>query len=174
MIKLHTLQFYRLYPRTVRMICGAGASLLAGCVLLLATPTVGILFNNLSTAQVVTNCLRENARAKHWRAHFEVEGATDFVQQDVSVAPGGSSGWHSHPGPVLITVKSGTATWYNSDDPECKARIYPAGSAFVEPANTPHYVGNDGQADLELLNTYIIPHGAAPRQDQPQPNHCAF
>ena len=26
------------------------------------------------------------------------------------LSPGGFTGWHSHPGPVLITVKSGAAT----------------------------------------------------------------
>jgi len=168
---LHLLQPRGSFIRLMWFVIG---SLCACCLLLTATPTTGILFNNVSIARVVTNCIRESARARHWRTHLEVDGATDFVQQDVSVAAGGSSGWHSHPGPVLITVKSGTATWYNANDPDCNAMIYPPGSAFVEPANVSHYVGNNGQSDLELINTYIIPHGAPPRQEQPQPGHCPF
>jgi quercetin dioxygenase-like cupin family protein len=104
----------------------------------------------------------------------EVQGATDFVQQDVALAPGGYSGWHSHPGPVLITVKSGTAYWYSADDPSCKPTVYPTGSAFIEPANVHHFVANPGSANLELLDTYIIPSGAATRQEEPQPPQCPF
>jgi hypothetical protein len=74
----------------------------------------------------------------------------------------------------LITVKSGTATWYSADDPNCTPIVYPTGSAFIEPVDVHHFVANNGSDNLELLDTYIIPQGQETRQDQPQPSQCPF
>src|SRR5580704_11090809 len=125
----------------------------------MATPGAGFVFNFINRFPSTTDSIHEHAHDKGWSVELEVEGATDFVQQDVMLAPGGFSGWHSHPGPVLITVKSGTATWYNADN--CTPIVYPTGSAFIEPANAHHYVANRGSDNLELLGTYIIPTGQA-------------
>jgi quercetin dioxygenase-like cupin family protein len=156
--------------------CVVIAGLLAIPVAVMATPGAGFVFNIFNRSTSVTDEIHEHAdNHHHWSVELEVEGATDFVQQDVMLAPGGFSGWHSHPGPVLITVKSGTATWYSADDPNCAPIIYPTGSAFIEPANVHHYVANqDSTANLELLDTYIIPEGDATRQEQPQPPQCPF
>ncbi|HST09043.1 MAG TPA: cupin domain-containing protein [Terriglobales bacterium] len=149
-------------------------SLVAVPAVVMATPGAGFVFNFFNRFTSVTDEIHEHARDKHWSAELEVEGATDFVQQDVMLAPGGFSGWHSHPGPVIITVKSGTATWYSADDQDCTPKVYPTGSAFIEPANVHHYVANEGSDNLELLPTYIIPKGKATRQEQPQPSQCPF
>jgi quercetin dioxygenase-like cupin family protein len=145
-------------------------SLLALPIAAMATPGAGFVFNFINRFPSTTDSIHEHAHDKGWSVELEVEGATDFVQQDVMLAPGGFSGWHSHPGPVLITVKSGTATWYNADN--CTPIVYPTGSASIEPANARHYVANRGSDNLELLGTYIIPRGQATRQEQPQPSQC--
>jgi quercetin dioxygenase-like cupin family protein len=149
-------------------------ALLAVPAVVLATPGAGFVFNFFNRFTSVTDEIHEHARTKQWSAELEVEGATDFVQQDVMLAPGGFSGWHSHPGPVIITVKSGTATWFSADDPDCAPKVYTTGSAFIEPANVHHFVANLGSDNLELLPTYIIPKGVATRQEQPQPSQCPF
>jgi quercetin dioxygenase-like cupin family protein len=153
---------------------GLIAGLLAACLIAVATAGSGYPFNNVVRSTSVTNSILQRAHSEGWYGLLLVRGPTDIVQQDVAVAPGGFSGWHSHPGPVIITIKSGTATWYSALNPTCTPTIYPAGSAFVEPANVNHYVGNQGSTDLELLNTYIIPKGVATRQEQPQPPQCPF
>jgi quercetin dioxygenase-like cupin family protein len=160
--------------RVEKVLWGVIGGFFAFCLILVATPGAGFLFNNFVRGSVVTDDIHEHARARHWHVHLEVEGATDFVQQDVALAPGGFSGWHSHPGPVLIVVKTGTASWYSAENPNCEAIIYPAGSAFVEPANAHHLVSNQGSTDLELLTTYLIPKGAVTRVEQPQPEQCPF
>jgi quercetin dioxygenase-like cupin family protein len=149
-------------------------SLVAVPVIVMATPGAGFVFNFFNRFTVIADAIHEHAHGRDWSVELEVEGATDFVQQDVMLAPGGFSGWHSHPGPVMITVKSGTATWFSADDPTCTAIVYPTGSAFVEPANVHHFVANLGPGNLELLDTYIVPKGAATRQEQPQPSQCPF
>src|SRR5262245_27166707 len=37
--------------------------------------------------------------------HLKTKGATDFVTQQIVLGGGGHTGWHSHPGPVLVTIK---------------------------------------------------------------------
>lgn len=143
-------------------------------LMILASPGAGYLFNNFTRGTSTKNRINQRAETEDWDVHLKVSGATDFVQQDVALAPGGFSGWHSHPGPVLITVKSGTVTWYNATDPACAPVIYPEGSAFFEPAGVNHFVSNRGSTNLELVNTYIIPKGAPTRAEEAQPSQCSF
>jgi len=46
--------------------------------------------------------------------------------------PLGSTGWHKHPGPVYITVRSGQLTFYEFDDPSCSPHVYNTGQGFVD------------------------------------------
>src|SRR5437763_15163299 len=39
---------------------------------------------------------------------------TDIAMAQITVAPGGSSGWHSHPGGAIVVVKQGSLTVYGS------------------------------------------------------------
>ena len=41
------------------------------------------------------------------RIKFQTKGETDVVVQTTTYAPGGFSGWHTHPGFVLVVVESG-------------------------------------------------------------------
>src|SRR5258707_3668824 len=123
-------------------------SLLALPIAAMATPGAGFVFNFFNRFTSTSDSIHEHGHdtERNWSVQLNVEGATDFVQQDVMLAPGGFSGWHSHPGPVLITVKSGTATWYNADN--CTPIVYQTGSAFIEPANVHHNVANKGSDNL--------------------------
>jgi quercetin dioxygenase-like cupin family protein len=90
------------------------------------------------------------------------------------VAPGGHFGWHSHPGPSLVIVKSGTSTLYDGDDPTCTPQVYPAGSAYVDSGDHTHIARNEGSTELVLIVVRVMPQGAAPRIDQPDPGNCSF
>jgi len=148
--------------------------LLLLCLVVAATPGSGALFNYLNRSTYVTDMIHEGAHLPGWNVQLEVVGATDIVQQNAATAPGGYSGWHSHPGPVFITVKSGTLTWYNANDPACTPIVYPAGSAFIEPAGLSHNVRNEGTTNWEVLDTYLVPKGMAHRQEEPKPPQCSF
>src|SRR5215467_9020039 len=154
--------------------CIALVGLVAFSLTLAATPGSGILFNNFSRSTLVGDSIHQGAHFPGWNLQMELEGPTDIVQQDVALVPGGFSGWHSHPTALIITVKSGTATWYSEDSPTCTPIIYPAGSAFIEPAGLVHFVANTGSTNLELLGTYIVPMGMATRQEAPSPSQCPF
>ena len=47
--------------------------------------------------------------------HIQIKskGFTDVYITEITIAPGGHGGWHSHPGPSIITVKSGEASFYD-------------------------------------------------------------
>ena len=99
---------------------------------------------------------------------LKTRGQSDVYVVFNRVAPGGDTGWHSHPGPSVVSVVSGQATEYRSDDPN--ATVYAAGTAFVdEGGEHAHNVVNNGDTDLVLVAFQILPHGAPRRIDKPAP-----
>jgi hypothetical protein len=56
----------------------------------------------------------------------------DMVVRTFDYAPGSTTGWHTHPGPVFINVISGTVTFYELDDPTCTPKVVTAGQGYVD------------------------------------------
>ena len=97
-----------------------------------------------------------------------------YVQNNVW-QPGGSTGWHSHPGHSLIIVTAGAVTAYEGDDPDCKPTVYTQGMGFVDPGgNHVHVLRNEGTVPASTIAVQLIPAGAARRVDAPDPGHCPF
>jgi len=96
---------------------------------------------------------------------------TDVAVLEITIAPGGSTGWHYHDGEVIAVVKSGTLTRTLHD---CSTEVTSVGGSFVEPAGRPHvHVGrNLGSEPVVLLATYVLPAGQPRSQDAPPPQ-CA-
>src|ERR1700738_378901 len=59
-------------------------------------------------------------------AELKSRDNTDIAVLNIGITPGGTSGWHYHPGPVLVVVKSGTITFYSADDRNCAPKVHPA------------------------------------------------
>ncbi|HKB03651.1 MAG TPA: cupin domain-containing protein [Gemmataceae bacterium] len=104
-----------------------------------------------------------------WGVKFKTHGVSDLYVTRIKIVPGGHGGWHSHPGPSIIMVKSGTATFLDDCDDPMVPRVYPAGSAFVEDAECVHILGNAGDTDLEVIVIQIVPLGAPRRIDEDDP-----
>jgi len=64
-------------------------------------------------------------------AHANQSANADAQIVDVAFDPGGYTGWHSHPGVEVGTVKSGAVTLKRVRDGECRINTYTAGQAFV-------------------------------------------
>jgi Cupin domain len=106
---------------------------------------------------------------------LKTKGPIDVVDQTITIQPGGHTGWHSHPGPVLVVVKSGTFTLYDGDDPTCTPHAFNAGSTFVDQGGGHVHIGrNEGATPVELSVTYLLPVGAGARIDAPRPGNCSF
>ena len=92
----------------------------------------------------------------------------DAAIVQVTQAVGGHSGWHAHPGPAVVIVKSGELTIQQAKD--CSTATYTAGQVAVEPAGHVHIARNTGTTTLELWITFLdVPVGANPRIDEPDP-----
>ena len=101
----------------------------------------------------------------------ESKDAAGFTVAHLTFAPGGTTGWHVHPGPVLVIVTTGSVTKYSAQD--SVAQTYTAGQAFVEngPADE-NMVRNDGSVPAETIVTFITPPGVPIRGDAPSPPAC--
>ena len=97
----------------------------------------------------------------------------DVAMAQITVAPGGSSGWHSHPGGAIIVVKQGTPTLYRAIGSQCPSTTYGAGDAFIERPGEVDDVLNAGTAPYVLYVTFPrVPPGGSARTDEPDPGTC--
>jgi quercetin dioxygenase-like cupin family protein len=106
---------------------------------------------------------------KFWRARIKTKRASDLHVLENTIPPGQTFGWHSHPGPSLVIVKAGTATFYLAADPTCTPHVVPAGSGFVDQGHDAHVVRNEGSTDLVTVVVSLVPAGFARRIDEPSP-----
>jgi hypothetical protein len=89
--------------------------------------------------------------------------ACDVTMQTLTFQPGGFSGWHHHPGLVVVVVKSGQVTRFKGD---CSKQTFTAGQSFVEMGERDLvFVKNEGSTAAEVQNTLINAAGAATRVD---------
>jgi quercetin dioxygenase-like cupin family protein len=140
-----------------------------------ATPSSG--FTSVDVSKGRFEALAVNASGEDITGlRLETTGESDFYVVENTVAPGGLSGWHTHPGPSLVTVKSGTASFYDSDDASCTPRVYAAGSGFIDRGNGHvHLVRNEGDVDLVLITVQLFPADAAARRiDVEGLTNCSF
>jgi quercetin dioxygenase-like cupin family protein len=92
----------------------------------------------------------------------------DVVVQHFILGPGGYSGWHSHPGPAIVTIASGELTLDQAMD--CSSTTYGAREVIVEPARHVHQVRNTGAANLEFWVTFLdVPVGSPQRIEADDP-----
>jgi quercetin dioxygenase-like cupin family protein len=156
----------------------AGASFVAYVSGALATPVRGVdtlifgvaRFDNIDAA--ARTDVDPGRKRDIWKARISTKGATDVHMLQNTIAAGGSFGWHSHPGPSLVIVKSGTATFYDADDPACAPHVVPAGSGFVDDGQDTHVVRNEGSVPLVTEVVSLVPAGFARRIDEPAPANC--
>ena len=98
---------------------------------------------------------------------------TDIAMAQITVNPGGSSGWHSHPGGAIIIVQAGTLTTYRSVGRKCESTTYTAGQAFIERPGEVDQVINTGTVPYVLFVTFPrVPPGGSARTDEPDPGTC--
>ena len=97
--------------------------------------------------------------------------SADIAIAKVVIEPGGSTGWHHHPGVGLASVKSGTVTFY---DEKCQKSVYKAGKGFFE-SHHPMLVRNHGKVKAVFYVTFIVPTKTTEeglRIDDPKPKNC--
>jgi quercetin dioxygenase-like cupin family protein len=151
-------------------------SIAAACViggLAMATPTIGAWYNVILSIGTVNHDVNAHAHValagteEGFSAQIETEGAANFIVQEVKFSPGGTTGWHTHPGVLLLSLAadSGPVDWY---DAKCEKHIYNAGDSWTE-GTTLHDVVNNSSVDAHFIVTYVVAKGVNKRTDQAAP-----
>jgi mannose-6-phosphate isomerase-like protein (cupin superfamily) len=178
----------------------AATAVVFGVVKASATPGAGIVGPIVARGPVtqnvvigvpqtirVTRTVRVRVGKKLVRKRVSLEVATvqrlmscgaaapcDLAFQQLTIAPGGHTGWHTHPGPTLVSVAQGEGTLYHGIS-GCPAHKYGAGTSFFQPSTEVHNFRNEGSTPLVVYAVYYLPSGTpstAIRTDQAQPGSC--
>ena len=93
-----------------------------------------------------------------------------------TVQPGAQFPWHSHPGPVIVTVTQGELVYVMADG--CSENSYAAGTAFVDPGRGmvhSAYNPTDGETVIVATFTEVLPTARcrSPRGSPPPPTTAA-
>jgi quercetin dioxygenase-like cupin family protein len=138
-----------------------------------ATPPKGVT-NTLIAGPVVLDDIHVVQEDPDYGAMIKTRGQSDVVVRTLSIAPGGDTGWHSHPGPVFALITAGAGSFYEASDPTFTPTVYSAGAGFVEAGGDVHIFRNEGVVDLELTVMFFVPDGAPTRIDEPAPPGAPF
>jgi quercetin dioxygenase-like cupin family protein len=101
-------------------------------------------------------------------SHTSIAGK-DVIVREITIQPGGSTGWHYHDGTLVAVVKEGTLTHY---DAQCHVDgVYDAGDTVYEPSGADrfHIGRNEGETPMVLGVVYVLPAGAPLSEDHDAP-----
>ena len=136
------------------------------------TASVGFTSTPIGRGNLGTFSVHSNADG--YKAELKSHDNTDIAVANVTITPGGHSGWHSHPGPVIVVVKTGTVTFYHGNDPTCTGTVHPAGTVFIEEGGDVGIARNEGEVEVNNLVTFFVPAGSPTRIDAANPGNCPF
>lgn len=143
------------------------ASAFGGVALRIAWATSGAgTTSTLTAGPVLHEELDLRGESETHEVEFKTTGLWTSRILHFHMAPGGHTGWHSHPGPVFVMIKSGTMTLEQSDG---SSADYPPGTGFVEDPDRVHKASNEGDVELEFDAFIFIPLGAPVRVDEADP-----
>jgi quercetin dioxygenase-like cupin family protein len=103
---------------------------------------------------------------------LQTKGDVKVAFQKITIGPGGTLGWHSHPGPTVVTVAAGTLSFYHAED--CTQEIeFATGQSFSNLPDEIHLARNEGTGNVVLFAVYFVPQSIATppelRINQPSP-----
>ena len=159
------------------IIVATGAAAYVGKVF--ATPASGFMGTTLAVGRFdgidAANRSHVPGDGAPWHSRQRANGPSDLYVQNNTWAPGGTTGWHTHPGHSLIIVTAGSVTAYEGHDPSCTPHVYTAGMGFVdEGGDHVHVLRNEGAVEARTVAVQLIPAGATRRIDAEANPACPF
>ena len=145
-----------------------------------ATPSCGLTSTNLLSPvpagyfpSGLLNLMCNEFDLYGWNLKMMVKGDSDVYIVQNTFPVGAHTGWHTHPGPSLVTVTAGTITAYEADAPNCTPTVYHAGESFTDlGCGDVHLLRNEGPVCAVTIAVQIIPAGQMRRIDADQPANC--
>ena len=106
---------------------------------------------------------------------IDCTNSCDTAFQQAVIQPGGSAGWHTHPGATFVAVSQGELTYFHVSGGTCVSHKITPGSGFFQMPTEVHNARNEGSVPFVLYTLYVLPSGtpnSGIRIDQPQPAGC--
>ncbi|HEY4914635.1 MAG TPA: hypothetical protein VIJ91_12035 [Candidatus Dormibacteraeota bacterium] len=114
--------------------------------------------------------LSDSVQVNQDRVKFQTKDPTDVLVQTISFLPGGTSGWHFHPGVVIVVVESGQVTTH---DASCQTATYGPHQSFVESGTEPFMVSNESGTDKAVVYATLVVPAGSPFRIESAPPACA-
>ena len=138
----------------------------------IGTPGSGVDAVNLTRGVIEDNA---TTISRDGRTRSGGAGRSDALFQLATVAPGGHTGWHSHPSSTWVVVTKGELTHYLGHDPACTPHRYGPGAGFHQPPGEIHIARNEGPVTTEFYVFYTgLRSGQAARTDEAKAANCPF
>lgn len=157
-----------------KMVTLSAGFILTACVVIAwASPPVGVTPTLLARG---TYDAFKVKTSPHSPVDFDAKAKrpVDVIVRQHDYAPGSSTGWHTHPGPVFITVVEGEVTFYEFDDPNCTPKVVRAGEGYLDTGHG-HIGLNESGAPARDITVILAPVGGSFRDELPAPGpFCAF
>jgi quercetin dioxygenase-like cupin family protein len=128
----------------------------------------GVTIEPLAGAEIGTE-----VRAEGNGIQLRTNGPKATLTARITVEPDGSFGWHSHPGPVLVSVERGTFSLTQVERGRCRTHRYGPGQAFVEDGGRVHLGRNAGDEQVRIFATFLARAGTTEfSQPERVPKQC--
>jgi hypothetical protein len=139
--------------------------------------TAGFNVSREDLAQATFDIGKVRRETGNWEFELEAKPSLEVAIRRHTYAANSYTGWHQHPGPVLIQVVQGTVTFYEADDPDCTPIVVGAGQSYVDLGEHGH-IGRNEEATTAVDYTVLFgPPDLTPQQfriDIPRPGNCPF
>ena len=122
--------------------------------------------NGFASVSLVRGTLAGPVHVNANHIKLQTQESVDVVAQTINIAPNGYTGWHWHPGFVLVVVESGAVRLQVG----CSAHTYTVGQAFKESGMVPTQATNASSGPSVVRVTYVVPRGSALRFEANAPN----
>ena len=143
----------------------AGVTVIAASGATIAFASMGSGFTSTILAHRAT--LSDSVKVNDDRVKLQTKDPTDVQVQTITYGPHGFSGWHFHPGLVIVVVESGHVTAHYAD---CHTRTYGPHETFVESGTAPFMASNESDTENAVVYaTFIAPAGSAFRIETAPP-----
>jgi quercetin dioxygenase-like cupin family protein len=88
------------------------------------------------------------------------QGRADATVRHFVFGPNASTAWHTHPGPAIVVVVSGSFSYQDAHANECRTRTYTTGEGFFDRGFGHVHRGIAGPNGAHLYTLFLTPTGA--------------
>lgn len=143
----------------VALVLAVAITAVAGARIAIAAHTTEIDPATVPTGFFVAHNYVEDIPMSALARAVKPNGADVFVQH-LRLSPNQVSAWHTHPGPVIVTVRSGSLTYQDAAGNACRERAYAAGRGFVDPGFGSVHRVIAGPSGVDIYATFLLPPGS--------------